>query len=60
VIPRALLARTVEGAEKRAATEVEFRARIAAGERPMDLLGIRANIEKAGIEIKEATWQEDS
>lgn len=60
VIPRALLARTVEGAEKRAATEVEFRARIAAGARPMDLLGIRANIEKAGIEIKEATWQEDS
>ena len=60
VIPRALLARTVEGAEKRAATEVEFRARIAAGDRPMDLLGIRANIEKAGIEIKEATWQEDS
>jgi len=59
VIPRALLARTVDGAEKRAATEVEFRAKIAAGARPMDLLGIRANIEKAGIEIKEGTWEED-
>jgi len=59
VIPRAMLAKTVEGAERRAATEVEFRAKIAAGARPMDLLGIRANIEKAGIEIKEGTWQED-
>jgi 4-hydroxy-4-methyl-2-oxoglutarate aldolase len=59
VIPRALLARTVEGAEKRAQTEVEFRKRIAAGERPMDLLNIRANIEKAGIAIKESTWQDD-
>jgi 4-hydroxy-4-methyl-2-oxoglutarate aldolase len=59
VIPRALLAKTVEGAEKRAATEVEFRAKIAAGARPMDLLKIRDNIEKAGIEIKEGSWDED-
>lgn len=59
VIPRALLQKTVEGAEKRAATEVEFRAKIAAGARPMDLLGIRANIEKAGIEVKETSWLED-
>lgn len=59
VIPRALLARTVEGAEARAAKEVEFRSRIAAGERPMDLLGIRANIEMAGIAMKDCTWLED-
>jgi 4-hydroxy-4-methyl-2-oxoglutarate aldolase len=59
VIPRALLAKTVEGAEKRAATEVEFRAKIAAGARPMDLLKIRDNIEKAGIEVKETSWLED-
>jgi 4-hydroxy-4-methyl-2-oxoglutarate aldolase len=59
VIPRALLEKTVKGAEKRAATEVEFRARIAAGEKPMDLLNIRANIEKAGIAIKDSTWQDD-
>lgn len=57
VIPRALLAKTVEGAEKRASAEVEFRKRIAAGERPMDLLGIRANIEAAGIAVVEGTWE---
>ena len=27
--------------------------------RPMDLLGIRANIDKAGIAIREGTWQDD-
>lgn len=59
VIPRAELARTVEGAEARAAKEVEFRKKIAAGERPMDLLGIRANIEQAGIAMKDCTWQDD-
>jgi 4-hydroxy-4-methyl-2-oxoglutarate aldolase len=59
VIPRELLQKTVEGAEKRAAMEVEFRAKIADGARPMDLLKIRDNIEKAGIEIKETSWLED-
>ena len=59
VIPRGLLLKTVEGAEKRAAMEVEFRAKIAEGARPMDLLGIRANIDKAGIAIREGTWQDD-
>lgn len=60
VIPRKLLQKTVEGAEKRAAMEVEFRAKIADGAKPMDLLNIRANVEKAGIEIKEGTWLDDA
>jgi 4-hydroxy-4-methyl-2-oxoglutarate aldolase len=59
VIPRALLARTVEGAEARAANEVKTRARIAAGELPLDILGIRATIENLAIEQKDCTWEDD-
>ena len=50
VIPLALLAKTIEGAEARAANEVKIRARIAAGELPLDILGIRNTIETLGIE----------
>ena len=60
VIPRALLLTTIEGAERRAALEVTVRARIAAGELPLDILGIRAVIEAAGIEQKDCTWEEDN
>lgn len=59
VIPQALLLATVEGAERRAALEVGVRARIAAGELPLDILGIRAVIEAAGIEQIDRTWRED-
>ena len=59
VIPRKLLAHAVEGAEKRAATEVVIRGRIAAGELPLDILGLRAVIEAAGIEQRDATWEDD-
>ena len=52
VIPRALLRQAVEGAEARAANEVKIRARIAAGELPLDILGLRAVIEDAGIEAR--------
>jgi hypothetical protein len=38
---------------------VKIRARIAAGELPLDILGIRAIIENAGIEQKSGTWQDD-
>ena len=60
VIPRNLLAHAVEGAEKRAATEVTIRGRIAAGELPLDILGLRAVIEAAGIDQREGTWQDDA
>ncbi len=60
VIPRALLQATVEGAERRAALEVGIRARIAAGELPLDILGIRTVIENLGIEQKDGTWLDDS
>ena len=59
VIPRALLASTIAGAEKRAAAEVTIRARIAAGELPLDILGIRAVIEGLGIPQIDATWEDD-
>ncbi len=59
VIPRAELARAVEGAESRAANEVGFRARIGAGERLIDILGMRAVIEAAGIAQHDCTWQDD-
>lgn len=58
VIPRALLAHTVEGAEARAANEATIRARIAAGELPLDILGIRKTIEALGIEQIEGTWED--
>lgn len=56
VIPRAMLAKAVEGAEARAANEVNVRARIAAGELPLDILGIRKTIEALGIEQIDGTW----
>lgn len=59
VIPRALLQAAVEGAERRAAAEVAIRARIAAGELPLDILGIRAVIEGLQIERKDCTWLDD-
>lgn len=60
VIPRALLKATVEGAEKRASAEVTIRQRIADGELPLDILGLRKVIADLGIEEKDCTWQEDS
>jgi 4-hydroxy-4-methyl-2-oxoglutarate aldolase len=60
VIPRALLAETVAGAEARAAKEVTFRERIAAGERPLDVLAIRPMIEDAGVEPKDGSWEDDA
>ncbi len=56
VIPRAELARAVAGAEARAASEVITRARIAAGELPLDILGLRAAVE--AIETHEGCWQD--
>jgi len=56
VIPRALLQHAVEGAEKRAATEVGIRQRIEAGERPFDIFGFRQGVADMGIEMKDGTW----
>jgi 4-hydroxy-4-methyl-2-oxoglutarate aldolase len=56
VIPRALLAHTVERAEARAASEVVFRERIAAGEKLIDILGMQAVIDAADIEQVDGTW----
>lgn len=56
VIPRALLAQAVERAEARAELERGFRARIAAGERLIDILGMQAVIDAAGIEQIDGTW----
>jgi 4-hydroxy-4-methyl-2-oxoglutarate aldolase len=58
VIPRALLAHTVAAAEARAANEVKIRERIAAGELPLDILGIRKVIETLGIEQIDGTWED--
>lgn len=58
VIPHKLLLKAVEGAEARAANEVKIRARIAAGELPLDILGIRGVIEGLGIEQIDGTWQD--
>lgn len=59
VIPRADLARAVAGAEARAELEKKIRARIAAGELPLDILGLRKVSADAGIEIKDTTWEAD-
>lgn len=59
VIPRSLLAHTIERAEARAESEKVFRSRIAGGEKLIDILGMRAVIEAAGIEQKDCTWEED-
>ncbi|MET0588174.1 MAG: 4-carboxy-4-hydroxy-2-oxoadipate aldolase/oxaloacetate decarboxylase [Novosphingobium sp.] len=59
VIPRALLAYTVERAETRAEAEMVFRARIADGERLIDILNMQAVIDAAGIEQKDCTWEDD-
>jgi 4-hydroxy-4-methyl-2-oxoglutarate aldolase len=60
VIPRALLAYTVERADARAEAEKVFRTRIAAGERLIDILGMQAVVDAAGIVLKDCTWQEDA
>jgi 4-hydroxy-4-methyl-2-oxoglutarate aldolase len=59
VIPRDLLQATVEGAEKRAAFEVTVRQRIADGDLPLDVLGMRKVLDDLGIEMKDCTWQDD-
>lgn len=59
VIPRKLLAHAVDGAEARAAFETKVRARIAAGELPLDILGMRKVIETLGIEQRDTTWEAD-
>lgn len=59
VIPRALLQHAVEGAERRAQTEVAIRTRIAAGERPFDIFGFRESAAGMGVEIKDCSWQDD-
>ena len=59
VIPRKHLQHAVEGAERRAKTEVDIRARIAAGELPIDILGLRKVVESLGIEQRDATWEDD-
>ena len=56
VIPRAELQRAVEGAEARMRAEETIRARIAKGELPLDILGLREVIEAAGIEQFDCTW----
>lgn len=58
VIPRDLLEATVAKAEARAEAEKVFRARIQAGEKLIDILGMRAVIEAAGIEQIDGTWLE--
>ena len=60
VIPLKLLAHAVEGAEARAANEVRIRARIEAGELPMDILGLRTIIDNLGVEQVEGTWESQS
>lgn len=59
VIPRALLETAVANAEARAASEVEFRRRIEAGEVLFDILGMRSMVEGLGISVKDCTWEED-
>lgn len=56
VIPRALLEATVAKAELRAEAEKVFRMRIAAGETLLEILGMGAVIEAAGIDQIDATW----
>lgn len=56
VIPRAMLQFTVEGAEARAAAEVVFRERIAAGETLLDILNMRGVID--AIETHDCCWNE--
>jgi 4-hydroxy-4-methyl-2-oxoglutarate aldolase len=55
-IPRAHLARTVEGARARAEKEVAIRARINAGESLFEILNMPAAVKAAGITVIEATW----
>lgn len=59
VIPRKELKRAVESAEARAANEVGFRQRIEGGERLLDILGIGAVIEAAGVAQHDCTWLDD-
>lgn len=56
VIPRAHLARTIEGAKARAQKEVAIRTRINAGESLYEILGMAGNVEAAGIPVRDETW----
>jgi 4-hydroxy-4-methyl-2-oxoglutarate aldolase len=56
VIPRAMLTATVEGAEARAAAEIVFRQRIAAGEKLLDILNMRGVID--AIETHDTCWNQ--
>jgi 4-hydroxy-4-methyl-2-oxoglutarate aldolase len=59
VIPRGELQRTVEAAEARAGREVGFRQRIAAGERLIDVLDMRAVLDGCGVPQIDGCWNED-
>lgn len=58
VIPRAHLARTVEGARGRATRETAIRARIEAGESLFEIMGIEAAVKAAGIRQVDMTWEQ--
>ncbi len=60
VIPRALLAYTVERADARAEAERGYRTRIADGEKLIDILGMQAVVDAAGIVQKDCTWEDDA
>lgn len=60
VIPRAHLARTVEGARQRAEREVGLRKRIGTGESLFEILNMEAAVKAAGIEQFDGTWLEAS
>lgn len=49
---------TIGGAEARPTNEIKVRDRIAAGELPLDNLGLRSVIEDAGIDQITGTWQD--
>jgi len=55
-IPRAQLAKAVEGARARAAREVEMRARMEKGEQLADIVKLQASFDAAGIVEHDATW----
>jgi 4-hydroxy-4-methyl-2-oxoglutarate aldolase len=56
VIPRGSLRQAVEGARERAAKEVGIRARIEAGEKLFDILGMEAMLRASGTEEHDGTW----
>jgi 4-hydroxy-4-methyl-2-oxoglutarate aldolase len=58
VIPRAHLARAVEGARARADREATVRARIEAGESLYQIMNMEAAVRAAGIEQVDTTWRQ--